>query len=242
MFIGSKFGLGQKIFDSGGVWKLYSNDNKFIFTLSSPLDAPKPYSLAVLDRDFKKGEIYCTNLNPSSTTIPGPLNYPMDELLMVNILSKGKGMLLHSNCVVDRGNGMLFTGTSGAGKSTMAEIWKGRDGVDVLTDERVVIRRENGKFFAYGTPWHGTAKIHSPEKALLKKIFFIKHGNENSAKLLNKTDAASRLVVRAFPTYWDAPGMKFTLDLATNIIENVPCYELPFLPDETVIDFVRRIE
>jgi len=234
--------LGEEIFNSGGVWKLFSNKNKFIFTLTSPLNAPKPYSIAVLDKDFKNGEIYLTSLNPSSPYVPNPLNYPLDELLMVNILATGKGVLLHSNCINDRGSGMLFTGTSGAGKSTMALLWQGKSGVKVLTDERTVIRKENGKFFAYGTPWQGTARIHSPDRAALKKIFFIKHGEENSAKLLDKLDATSRLIVRAFPTYWNQEGMKFTVDFASEIIENIPCYELPFKPDDSVVEFVRGIE
>ena len=233
--------LGEEIFNSGGVWKLFSKDNKFIFTLSSPPNAAKPYSIAIIDKDFKNGEIYRAPLN-SSSYIPNPLDYPIDEILMITILSKRKGLLLHSNCINDRGFGMLFTGTSGAGKSTMAEIWKGKDGIKVLTDERVIIRKENGSFFAYGTPWHETAKIHSPEKAVLKKIFFIRHGKENSAKLLDKIDAASRLMVRAFPTYWDPEGMNFTLGFASEIIEDIPCYELAFKPDEDIIDFVRGIK
>ena len=234
--------LGEEVFNSGSVWKLFSNDDKFIFTLTSPPDALKPYSIAVIDKDFKNGEIYFTSLDPSSSYVPNPLNYPLDELLMVNILAKRKGILVHSNCIDDKGFGMLFTGTSGAGKSTMAEIWKGKEGVKILTDERVVIRKENASFFAYGTPWHGTARIHSPEKAVLKKIFFIKHGKENSAKLLNKLDATSRLIVRAFPTYWNQEGMKFTLDFTSEITENIPCYELPFKPDESIIDFVRGVK
>lgn len=234
--------LGEKIFDSGGVWKLFSNGNNFTFTLTSPPDALKPYSVAVLEKDFRNGEIYFAPIDPASSITPNPLNYPMDELLMVNILAMGKGVLLHSNCINDRGCGMLFTGTSGAGKSTMAEIWKGKEGVNILTDERVIIRRENGNFFAYGTPWHGTAMIHSPDRADLKKIFFIKHGKENSAKLLDKMDATSRFLVRAFPTYWNQKGMEFTLELASKVIENIPCYELAFKPDESIIEFVRNIK
>ncbi|OGL42669.1 MAG: hypothetical protein A2W05_00720 [Candidatus Schekmanbacteria bacterium RBG_16_38_10] len=237
-----EFELGREIFNSGGVWKLFSNGTNFIFTLTTPPGAQKPYSVAVVDKDFSRGEIYLSPSNSSSPYALNPLAYPLDEVLMVSILSRGNGILLHSNCIEDKGSGMLFTGISGAGKSTMAQIWQGRNGVKVLTDERVIIRKENNSFYAYGTPWHGTAKIHSPDRAVLNKIFFITHGKENSAMLLSKVDAASRLIVRAFPTYWDSAGMEYTLDFASKIVGNIPCYELPFKPDESIINFVRGIE
>ena len=105
-----------------------------------------------------------------------------------------------------------------------------------------IIRKENNRFYAYGTPWHSTAKIHSPDRAVLNKIFFITHGKENSARLLGKVDAISRLIIKTFPTYWDPEGMGFTLDFISQIVGNVPCYELPFKPDKNIIDFVRGIE
>lgn len=234
--------LGEELFDSKSVWKLYSNGDSLIFTLTSPQSGEKPYSIAVIDKDFKRGEIYISLPELSSSYIPNPLDYPLDELLMVGILSKGKGILVHSNCIDDRGLGMLFTGTSGAGKSTMAQIWSGKEGVKLLTDERAIIRKNGERFFAYGTPWHGTAMIHSPGRVPIKRIFFIKHGKENHARVLDKIDSAARLIVRAFPTYWDSEGMKFTLGLASSIVENTSCYELAFRPDEAIVDFVRGIK
>ncbi|RMF93793.1 MAG: hypothetical protein D6734_09280 [Candidatus Schekmanbacteria bacterium] len=237
--------LGKLIFDSESVWKLYSSidDDKVVFTLHSPPNAETPYSIAVIDKSFRKGEIYLSNSAlPEESPSPNPLNYPLDELIMLSILSKGYGIILHSACVSDNGRGMLFTGTSGAGKSTISAIWKNKDGVTVLTDERVIIKKENSRYVAYGTPWHGTAKIHSPEKTNLDGIFFIKHGKENNAKPLNKIDAVSRFIARAFPTYWDKEGMEFSLNFASAVVENVSCFELYFTPDDGVVDYVRSIK
>lgn len=234
--------LGDLIFDSESVWKLYSDGNNMNFTFSSPPDAGEPYSIAVIDKDFTKGEIYLSDTAlPEGCSAPNPLNYPLDELMMLSILSKGYGIILHSACVADGDRGMLFTGTSGAGKSTISGIWQGKKGVNVLTDERVIIRRKNGNFFAYGTPWHGTARIHSPGKIDLKGIYFIKHGEKNLAKPLNRIDAASSFIARGFPTYWDRKGMQFSLDFAAEVVESVPCYELAFKPDDEIIDYVRAI-
>ncbi len=232
--------MGDMVFDSDSVWKLYSDGKTMNFTFSSPPDAETPYCIAVINKDFTKGEIYLSDTAvPKECGAPNPLNYPLDELLMLSILSKGHGIILHSACISDEGEGMLFTGTSGAGKSTISEIWRGKDGVNVLTDERVIIKKEKGRFYAYGTPWHGTARIHSPGKAKLKGIYFIAHGSKNEAKELNRIDATSRFIARGFPTYWDKEGMQFSLDFASEVVESTPCFELAFKPDDEIIDYVR---
>jgi hypothetical protein len=163
----------------------------------------------------------------------------MTEILMVNLLSRGRGVLLHACGVATiGGRGHLFVGVSGAGKSTLANLWRRRSDVVVLSDDRVIVRRRGEEFWAHGTPWHGDAKLASPVAVPLERIYVIEHAEENRAVPLKPVDAASRLLVRAFPTYWDAEGMAFTLQLLGQLSQAVPCYELGFVPDQSVIDFV----
>jgi len=50
------------------------------------------------------------------------------------------------------------------------------------------------------------------------------------------------LLVRCFPPLWDAEGMRFTLDFCAHLVGEVPCYELGFVPDGSVVDFVRCVK
>ena len=160
---------------------------------------------------------------------------------MTNYLSKGKGVILHCCCLNDHGQGILFSGESKAGKSTIAELWKGKEGVTVLTDDRAIIRKIGNRFYAYGTPWHSTAKVHSPEHVPIEKIFFIKHAKENAIVRKEGVECVSNLLVRLFPPFWSQSGMQYTLQLLDELGKEVPCYELGFVPNETVLDFARRI-
>ena len=70
--------------------------------------------------------------------------------LMINLLGKGRGVLVHS-CGIDvNGDGYLFAGNSTNGKSTLAELWK--DHGKILNDDRIVIRFWDGQFWMYSTP------------------------------------------------------------------------------------------
>jgi len=91
----------------------------------------------------------------------------------------------------------------------------------------------------YGTPWHGDYTGVAPHGVPLEKIFFLNHASENSAQQVKGVNAASKLVARAFPPLWDQEGMAFSLDFCADLVKNVPCYELGFVPSGDVMDFVR---
>jgi len=244
--------LEEKIFDareSGGVWALYRSQNNFKLTLTSPRFGPVPYRVAVFDSDFTHGELYIRPLDLSggqdsmvdqgADELPcyDPTEYPLDEVLFVMLLSRGRGVDLHA-CGIDlAGKGILFSGVSGAGKSTIAELWKKKK-VNLLSDDRIIVRRINGRLQMFGTPWHGDARASLPENVPLKAIYFLEQSKENKALPLDIADSAFRLMVRCFPTYYSKQGMEYTLDFITELAQEIPCYELQFTPDERAIDTV----
>jgi len=112
----------DKVFESGGAWSLYKKNGKYILPLQSPSLGKNPYKLAILDSNFKNGDIY---VRENSMRLVYPLEYPLDEVLMVNLLSRGRGMEIHACGIIDpQGLAIAFLGTSGAGKSTLANLWK----------------------------------------------------------------------------------------------------------------------
>jgi hypothetical protein len=166
----------------------------------------------------------------------------LGEIVMLSFLSRHRrGVILHACGVVDEGRGFLFCGVSGAGKSTMANIWKPTHAT-LLSDDRIIVRRMDGVLRMYGTPWHGDANVCDPGNAPLEKVFFIVHADRNYAKPISPIDAASRLLVRCFPPFWDKEGMEFVTNFLAEVAEEVPCYELGFVPDQSVVEFVRSME
>lgn len=228
--------LGEKIFGNQ-VWDLYHSSEKAILRIHYPGSRSTSVDkLGVFPLDFESGDIY---MGRKTSQIDFPLSYPLDQILMINLLSQGRGILIHSCGIDDNGEGMLFAGSSMAGKSSIARLVINKKGVKVLNDDRVIVRKKDGGFWIYGTPWHGDVKECLPETAPLKKICFIKHGKKNRIKKIAPREATSRLTVCSFPTFWDKKGMEFTLQFCAELARKVPCYELGFVLDESVLDFVR---
>jgi hypothetical protein len=229
---------GDPFFDSGGNWALHRLDGRPVIRIRS--GRADPEQIVILEPDYGRGDINCIGEHWLEEGW-NPLGYPLEELLVVNLLAQGRGVLLHASAVSDQGQGILFNGMSGAGKSTMATLWEGREGVTVLSDDRVIVREHDGEFWAYGTPWHGSARISSPETVALDRLFLIQHGEQNAVRRLEPLQAASRILARSFPPLWDARGMDFTLAFLERLVEAVPCYQLGFVPDESAVDFVQCV-
>lgn len=219
----------ETVFDTEENWSMFRYNGGYILKAAGRLLA--------LDSEFRSGDLYIDPLESP----PPPLSYPLDEVLIINLLAKGRGLIVHACGVHDGNKGSLFIGTSGAGKSTIANLWKSKKDAVILSDDRIIIRKMDGRFWIYGTPWHGDAGVCSPERARLERIFFLSHAGENRVEKIEGIDAASKLLVRSFPTFWDKKGMEFTLRFMGELTEEIQCYDLGFLPDESVIDFIKDI-
>jgi hypothetical protein len=217
----------RRIFKAFDTWSMYKRKNQHVITTTS--------AEAVLDSQFKSGDVY---LEPDVGARGPFLNYPLDELLMISLLPHYQGLMSHACGLAYKGRGILFAGTSGAGKSTTANLWKGQEHATILSDDRVIIRRVGSQFWIYGTPWHGHAQVWAAQRAPLDTIFFLKHAKTNSVKKLNPTQTISQLLIRSFTPMWDKCAMKRSLSLAAELAEKIPSYELGFLPDESMVNFV----
>jgi len=137
----------QEVFDSGSVWRLYEDGAGFQFDFSAPLLlGERPYKRLLVDRCFRRATLQMNEQCFAGTDyLAAPLEYPLDELLIMHRLTQEKAIELHS-CGIVRpgGTGNLFVGHSGAGKSTTTRLWTAREEVEVLSDDRIIVRRDGG--------------------------------------------------------------------------------------------------
>lgn len=233
----------SKIFTSSpeGLWTILDDKDKtsYFIALQNVAKEAEPYKVIKADRKFTDFIIY-ERLNEEGILFP--LEYPLADLAVSGHININKiGIILHSACITLGERGYLFAGVSGSGKSTISEIWQKDGEAEVLTDERVIIREHDNDLWAFGTPWHGTSEIHKNSGAPIGKIFFIKHGRENRAVPISKTDAANRLMVRCFPPFWNREGMEFALDFCSKVAEAKDCYELEFVNDTSVTKYIKNL-
>jgi hypothetical protein len=231
---------GKKIFDSGALWQLYCENSSYIFRFTSLGLGSLPYKVASFNQDFTKGEISLNRSYFDSDQRIYPLEYPLDELLVVNLLAQGKGVEVHACGIRDsRGNGQLFVGQSEAGKTTVAKLWQNEPGIRILGDDRIILRKADKKIWMYGTPWHGEAMLASPARVPLTKIYFLHKGLKNELIPLRNSEAAGRLFSCSFVPFYNHEAVDFTLGFLEEVVEAAPCYEFRFFPDKRVVECIK---
>ncbi len=134
---------GKKTFDSGATWCVYDNVDGFEFDFHS-LPGAQPHKCLLINRDFSDGLLLMSaEYFADASFDPDALGYPLDELLIMHRLTQEKAIELHGSGIVRaNGDANLFVGHSGAGKSTTTRLWTEIEDVEVLSDDRIIVRRD----------------------------------------------------------------------------------------------------
>jgi hypothetical protein len=227
-------------FTSGGLWSAYASPTGTKFYFSSPAVGPLPYKAAWFDPSFERGHVVLNRGSFPQGSSVFPLEYPLDELAMMHRLALGQGVEVHALGLADQdGSGYLFLGHSGAGKSTTARLWMDQPGVNLLSDDRIILRKHDGAYWMYGTPWHGDAGVASPGRALLSAIFLLEQSPRNELVPVSAPTAAAGIFARAFVPHYLESGITFTLDFLDQITRSVPCFIQRFTPTQGAVEAVR---
>lgn len=227
-----------KVFSSGSHWQLYKVDNKYCYTITSQNRRSDFISrLAVFPNSFSSGKIH--TYSPVGDR-DFPLAYPLDQLALIHLSSLHQGLLAHACGIIFKGKGLLFAGSSGAGKSTIGALFqKYRDCV-ILSDDRSMVKKENNGYYLYGTPWRGTLDSCSPERAPLTRVFFLKKAKRNYLRRLNSQEASKRLVSASFLPYWDEASMVKSLAVISSLVRKDVFYELSFAPGKAAVEILNN--
>ncbi len=240
---------GKPNFDSGSLWKLYEEDGRFVFDFILSGGSGVPYKRLQVDRTFSRAKLQmnaaCVRRSGHSVST---LEYPLDELLIMHRLTQERAIELHACGIVSAaGVGNLFVGHSEAGKSTTTRLWTTREKVQVLSDDRIIVRRANPvtqsankpTMQMYGTPWHGEASYASPDSSPLTRIMILQHGHGNVLTPLSPSEAVAELFARSFVPFHRHEYVNSALDFLQELVDTVPVYRYEFEPDHGAVDKIR---
>jgi hypothetical protein len=236
----------RKLFDSGTTWRLYEAPAGFSFDFNAPVFGKQPYKRLFIDREFRDATLQMNRAAFDDFPCESePLEYPLDELLIMHRLTQERAIELHGAGIV-RANGVgnLFIGHSGAGKSTTTRMWMEREEVEILSDDRIIVCRDPAmptRMRMYGTPWHGEAMFASPGYAPLTRIVILQHGKGNLLTRLPASAAVAELFARSFVPFHRHEYVDSALTFLEELVEAVPVYMYAFEPDQRAVDAILNL-
>ncbi len=190
--------------------------------------------VALLNSDFTKWTVYYD----AKTGDSFPLKYPFGPIMLHYLTLKIDAVMMHASCAYDGRTGRMFTGFSGVGKSTISKLWA-QEGSRIINDDRLIIRRHGEEYRVYNTPMYYQ---DIPKVAPLGGIFLIRHYPENELKRVKGALAVSKVMAYSIQNNFDRRYVAQRLAFFSDLCSRVPVYELGFVPDASVVDYIRSHE
>ena len=161
-----------------------------------------------------------------------PHEYSLDSLIRIllsELLLDRNGFLLHAASVLADGRAHVFTGKSGAGKSTVASL---SPAGCVLTDEISLLRCVETRWQAFGTPFWGEFRAGDMNcSAPISGIYSLIQAKQDRLERIPPRDALRVLLPNVLFFSGQKQDNEQLLGILTDIVEAIPVYRLYFRRD-----------
>ena len=204
-----------------------------------PAAAVKPCACVWMREDDPFSVTGC--IYPDRTNLIRSLDNLLDASELELLLTKLGIFSLHSSLVRRSfGDAILFTALSGTGKSTQAGLWEQYAGADTLNGDRSMIRRVEGRWTAFGSPFAGTSGIYRSESAPIRALVVLRQAPENTIRRLNRAEAFRAIYSESVLPRWHTDAHQRVISLVTEIVSEVPVYLLACTPDERAVTLLKQ--
>lgn len=196
----------------------------------------RPYAIASYDWD---------NRNIQVEYLPGSQEFICESgncffhIAWEVLLMHEQRMMLHAACVDTPFGGILFSGPSGIGKSTQAELWQKFGDGRLINGDRTVIHQENGLWVAYGSPYAGSSRCYVNERCSIRAIVFLRQEQQCQLRRLGTAEGFHRIFAGLTVNSWDREFVSFACDFAEKMAIQIPVYELACTPDRDAVNILK---
>lgn len=227
---------GELVHDSGLNWRIRRHRDGPIFESYHPASG-RLVATATAREDFRRYDVVFDEgtlswlWEVSDSPMPRPLSvslpYPLEQLLFVPALAKKGGFMVHACGAVLNGRALVFAGHSGDGKTSLSRLLAA-EGAELLSDERIALRKQDDAFVAYGTPWPGEGNVVSPAFYPVGGIFLLRQATQHRLAREGSATQAAELLSRSIVPYYFSKETAHILELLHELVGSVPLHVLEF--------------
>ena len=135
-------------------------------------------------------------------------------------------MSVHSASVIYNDRAIVFSASSGTGKSTQANLWHKHLGCEILDGDVTVCREKNGKLYVYGLPWCGSSGMYINREVELGAIVFLKQSKENSVRVPEVREKIGYVYSSTFSESLNDEMAQKIARVTQNIVNKAEIFEL----------------
>ena len=198
-------------------------------------DAPRDLTAYAAARtDLESGTVEVRYLEKGAHCV-SQMDNSFFHLGFEGLLIRRDRVCFHAACIRTDLGGILFSGPSGIGKSTQARLWCEHRGAELINGDRPILQRTPEGFLAWGSPYAGSSRCFVNASVPVRAVVFLAQEPENRIRRLKTAEAFRRIYGQLTMYSWDPFFVERACDLAQALAEQVPCWELGCVPDETAV-------
>ncbi len=210
-------------------WAIYRKNKSWLYReILENRENDPPRRIVIFNDDHTLAEIYLKSHDLIFGSPQHALSlFPSDQLLLSRIFADREALTLHSSAMVIDQTGLVFSGKSTAGKSTISTLLE-EEGT-LLCDEYNIIRKWPDGFRVHGTWSHGDIHEVSNGEVPLKAILFLEKSNVNEIITLEDTqEIITRIMPRIMQPLVTSDWWDKTLATLDRLVNAVPFYIIKF--------------
>lgn len=163
-----------------------------------------------------------------------------DLLGLERIFPLNQTMLLHCAFIRINGKALLFSGPSGIGKSTQANLWQRHTDAELCNGDRAALRLTDGQWWAHGLPYAGSSHVFRNVRAPCRGIVMLGQAPENRLWHLSPREAFASLYPQLTLHHWEKDTVECVSTLLVKLISQIPVYRLDCMPDESAVRLLHQ--
>ena len=223
---------GSMIKKDDNFWSVYRHNSGLFIKSIFPYSGSEKSAILKFSLTSRDWDLYIEGAGQATD----PLEYPLDGLVLYYLTAIHGDIMVHASGVDYAGRGYIFSGVSGKGKTTMAQLWE-MAGSRVIHDDRLIIRNIEGRYLMFNTPVY---KNDHPSQAGINGIFLISHGRENRLEPVSGAQAVSLFLANCIQHNWNRDLVERLIGSVSALCTGVPVSLLSFKPEISITELILR--
>ncbi len=209
--------------------------------LRSFFDAPRStQAYAVGTYDYAGGKIVIDYLEQGRNCV-SEMSNSFFHLGIERLLLQEQKFCLHAACVQTDLGGILFSGPSGIGKSTQADLWCQFRNSRMINGDRPILGRKEQIWTAWGSPYAGSSRCYVNQSCPISAIIMLEPWGPCRIRRIPLSEGFRRIYNGLTMYSWDAAFMTEAFDFAVALATEIPVYAFSCTPDEAAVDFLEKV-
>lgn len=163
-----------------------------------------------------------------------------NALAFEKVLMKHDSVVLHCSYILYNGEAILFTAPSGTGKSTQANLWNKYKTATIVNGDRAIIKKVDGRYYAFGMPICGSSDICLDKRAPIKAVIYLSQSPENFIEKVGLKEKTKKLISEITINFFNNNYVNRVFAIICDIALNVDMYYLACTKDVSAVDTLSK--